>query len=301
MLASTAAGLALAGVKPIALAQSSGLANMGSAITSLLKPYNITFAIIISWRTYKEGDSEVQHKHLATQLPKLIDAYGYAYELLDTNSVQTAVAQINASSTSHTICVLQKDTFSQVKLESKNTLDLSAHHKRSEYLLELNEHFANSEHIFIGTTGNTAREMYSFMSETKNFYMAGNMGGALSLGLGLALAGRRVFVCGGDAEFTMHQGGLATAGRYKDLNITYIVFDNEQNKSTGGQASLQSHLDYVGIARACGFNARNIKDLAHFKEFLHQDALGLEFLHIKCDTDEQTPRPPLSVITINKI
>jgi len=49
---------------------------------SLLKPYNITFPIITSWRTYKEGDSEIQHQHLATNLPKLIEAYGYEKSIL---------------------------------------------------------------------------------------------------------------------------------------------------------------------------------------------------------------------------
>jgi phosphonopyruvate decarboxylase len=51
---SVAVGLKLSGKKPIVIVQSSGLTNMGSAITSLLKPYNITLPIITSWRTYKE-------------------------------------------------------------------------------------------------------------------------------------------------------------------------------------------------------------------------------------------------------
>ena len=46
---------------------------------------------------------------------------------------------------------------------------------------------------------NTAREMYSFMPNSKNFYMAGNMGGALSLGFA-AKSCKKVFICGGDAE-----------------------------------------------------------------------------------------------------
>ena len=64
--ASVAAGLKMAGKKPIVIVQSSGVTNMGSNITSLLKPYGVTFPIITSWRTYKEGDSEIQHQHLAT-------------------------------------------------------------------------------------------------------------------------------------------------------------------------------------------------------------------------------------------
>ena len=66
-----AAGLKMSGANPIVIVQSSGLTNMGSCITSLLKPYGVTFPIITSWRTYKDGDSEIQHQHLATELPKL--------------------------------------------------------------------------------------------------------------------------------------------------------------------------------------------------------------------------------------
>ena len=65
---SIAAGLRMGG-KTIVIVQSSGLTNMVSCITSLLIPYEITFPIITSWRSYKEGDSEIQHKHLATKLP----------------------------------------------------------------------------------------------------------------------------------------------------------------------------------------------------------------------------------------
>ena len=65
---SVAAGLKMSGQRPIVIIQSSGLTNMGSCITSLLKPYNITFPIMTSWRDYNEGDSEIQHMHLAKYL-----------------------------------------------------------------------------------------------------------------------------------------------------------------------------------------------------------------------------------------
>ena len=105
---STAAGLKLSGAKPIVIVQSSGLTNMGSAITSMLKPYNITLPIITSWRTYKEGDSEVQHKHLATKLPNLIEAYGYNHDILDQDSISKAISQIENANETQTIIVLQK-------------------------------------------------------------------------------------------------------------------------------------------------------------------------------------------------
>ena len=98
---SIAAGLTMAGKNPIVIVQSSGLTNMASCITSLLKPYGITFPIITSWRTFKEGDSEIQHQHLATELPKLISAYGYRYHILDSQNLNNAIAQINDCNHSH--------------------------------------------------------------------------------------------------------------------------------------------------------------------------------------------------------
>jgi sulfopyruvate decarboxylase TPP-binding subunit len=299
---SIAAGLKMAGKKPIVIVQSSGLTNMASCITSLLKPYGITFPILTSWRTYKEGDSEIQHQHLATELPKLISAYGYQHHILDSQNLDDAISQINDCNVKHTICVIKTNSFDKVVLETKHTLDLSAYIPRSEFLISLNDQFKSEDILFIGTTGNAAREMYSFMPDTNNFYLAGNMGGALSVGLGAAKAGKKVIVCGGDAEFVMHLGGLTTAGRYaSEVNLTYVLFDNEQNKSTGGQNTYQSHLDYIGIAKNAGFNITNntIKTLDEFKSSV-KDISGLKFICVKCGLDEETPRPPLDIIKVNE-
>ena len=297
---SIAAGLKLAGSKPIVIVQSSGLTNMGSCITSMLLPYGITFPIITSWRTYKEGDSEVQHKHLATALPKLIEAYGYKHQILEQDNLDAIISQVNESNNKFLINILKKDTFSKVELDEKHKLKLN-YIPRSEFLKALNEKYKNSDTIFIGTTGNTAREMYSFMSETKNFYMVGNMGGALSLGVGMAKAGKKVIILGGDAEFVMHMGGLTTVGRYKDLDLNYIVFDNESNKSTGGQATYQNHINYIEIARNSGLNVVN-KVIFNPQEMIENIKSNiLNFIYIKCGYDEVTPRPPVNVVTINKV
>jgi len=299
---SIAAGLRMAGKKPIVIVQSSGLTNMASCITSLLKPYNITFPILSSWRTYKEGDSEIQHQHLATELPILIRAYGYKYHILDNQNLDNAVTQINDCNKTHTICVMRKDSFDTVELNDEYKLDLSIYSPRSEFLIAMNRQFKNTNILFIGTTGNTAREMYGFMPDTNNFYMAGNMGGAICLGLGAAKAGKKVIVCGGDAEFVMHMGGLTTAGRYADnIDLIYIVFDNEQNKSTGGQNTYQNHLNYNDIAIGAGFCVESdiITSVETFMTVV-QSVNGLKFLHVKCGIDKETPRPPLNVVKINE-
>lgn len=302
---SIAAGLKMAGLKPVVIVQSSGVTNMGSCITSLLKPYGVTFPILTSWRTYSKGDSEIQHEHLATELPKLIDAYGYEHLILDKDSIENAIEQIKTCNETHKICIIKKDSFTKVELNNEHKLDLSSYIPRSKFLINLNEKYKNQDTLFIGTTGNTAREMYSFMKDTNNFYMAGNMGGALGLGLGASKAGKKVVVCGGDAEFVMHMGALTTAGRYKEqINLIYILFDNESNKSTGGQNSYQNHINYINIAKASGLECfeKTIFSLADFFEIVDNfsNKKGLKFLHVKCGTDDETPRPPLEVVKVSK-
>tara|TARA_Y100000768_G_scaffold521_1_gene386 strand:+ start:21286 stop:22356 length:1071 start_codon:yes stop_codon:yes gene_type:complete len=303
---SVASGLKMSNKKPIVIVQSSGLTNLGSCITSLLVPYKVYFPIIVSWRTYNEGDSEIQHKHLAKKLPDLVKAYGYDYEIIDKNNEDVAINQVNKCNESQTLCLLEKETFSPIDLNADYKLDLSKYPRRSEYLIKLNEEFSETDTIFIGTTGNTAREMYSFMPDTKNFYMAGNMGGALSVGLGAFLAGKKVFVCGGDAEFVMHLGGITTAGRYKNTSnngfLAYIVFDNESNKSTGGQGSYQNHVIYSQIAKNSNFNIRNtISEVNDFELSLKKDLTNFCFFHVKCSYDDTVPRPPLDVVAKNNL
>ncbi len=301
---SVAAGLKMSGARPIVIVQSSGLTNMGSNITSLLKPYGVTFPILTSWRTYKDGDSEIQHQHLATELPSLIEAYGYEHVVLDSEDLTTAIEQINGCDDSFTIGVIKKDSFTKVALDEKHKIDTSSYTPRSEFLISMNEKFKNTDTLFIGTTGNTAREMYSFMPDTNNFYMAGNMGGALSLGLGAAMTGKKVIVCGGDAEFVMHMGGLTTAGRYQNVDLTYILFDNEQNKSTGGQNTYQSHVDYINVAKSSNINAVEnvITTMQEFTDVMSdvKSANELKFMCVKCGLDDETPRPPLDIVKVSE-
>jgi phosphonopyruvate decarboxylase len=301
---SIASGLKMSEKKPIVIVQSSGVTNMGSSMTSLLKPYGVTFPIMTSWRTYKEGESEIQHQHLATELPALIEAYGYEHTILDIENIENALSQIDLCDTTETVCIIKKDSFSKIELLEEHKLDLSNYTPRSKFLISMNDTFKDTNTLFIGTTGNTAREMYSFMPNTNNFYMAGNMGGALSLGLGASLAGKKVIVCGGDAEFVMHMGGMTTAGRYENIDLTYLLFDNQSNKSTGGQNSYQSHVDYINIAKASGLTTIDsvIEDLSEFTTTLEtiQVTKGLKFLCVKCGVDDETPRPPINVVKVKE-
>jgi thiamine pyrophosphate-dependent acetolactate synthase large subunit-like protein len=87
------------------------------------------------------------------------------------------------------------------------------------------------------------------------FTMAGAMGGATMMGLGLALARRdkRVLVVTGDGELLMNLGSLATIAVLDPPNLSIIVVDNGHYGETGYQKSHTSlGVDLEKIAAGAG-------------------------------------------------
>ena len=87
------------------------------------------------------------------------------------------------------------------------------------------------------------------------FPLWGAMGGAIPLGLGLAIAQpeRRVLVVTGDADTLMGLGSLATVAVQMPDNLTITVFDNERYGETGMQATATAHsADIAAIAAGSG-------------------------------------------------
>src|SRR6201996_2186748 len=97
------------------------------------------------------------------------------------------------------------------------------------------------------------------------------MGGAVMIGLGLALAQPKlpVVVITGDGEMLMGIGSLATGGLQKPANLTIIVLNNECYGETGGQVSHTSAAaDLVGVARSCGIpDSKAISTLGEIEAF----------------------------------
>jgi phosphonopyruvate decarboxylase len=96
----------------------------------------------------------------------------------------------------------------------------------------------------------------------------GFMGGASSLGLGLALAcpDRPVIVMDGDGSLLMQLGSLATIAGAAPANLYHIVFRNGVYHTSGAQPMPVSEiLSFQGLAEASGyaFSERidNLEDL----------------------------------------
>ncbi len=89
-----------------------------------------------------------------------------------------------------------------------------------------------------------------------SFPLWGAMGGAATLGLGLALAQpkRQVLVITGDGEMLMGLGSLAVIGVQRPANLSIVVLDNERYGETGMQPTHTAHgVDLAAMASAAGF------------------------------------------------
>jgi len=144
--------------------------------------------------------------------------------------------------------------------------------------------------IVVGGLGASTYDIAAAGDHDRNFYLWGAMGGAVMIGLGVALAQPKlpVVVITGDGEMLMGMGSLATVGLQQPKNLSIIVLDNEVYGETGGQAShTAGRTDLIGVARACGINdARNLATMAEIEAFAAsmQEMSGPRFANVKIDS-----------------
>jgi thiamine pyrophosphate-dependent acetolactate synthase large subunit-like protein len=145
--------------------------------------------------------------------------------------------------------------------------------------------------IVVGGLGASTYDIAAAGDHDRNFYLWGAMGGAVMIGLGLALAQPDVpvLVITGDGEHLMGMGSLATVGLQKPGNLTIVVLDNECYGETGGQAShTAGTVDFVGIAKSCGIaDAGTLATMAEVEAYaatLQHVTAVTRFASIKIDS-----------------
>jgi thiamine pyrophosphate-dependent acetolactate synthase large subunit-like protein len=145
--------------------------------------------------------------------------------------------------------------------------------------------------IVVGGLGASTYDIAAVGDHDRNFYLWGAMGGAVMIGLGIALAQPHlpVVVITGDGDMLMGMGSLATVGLQKPKNLTIVVLDNEVYGETGGQAShTAATVDLVGVARSCGIGdsraIATMEDIAAYAPGMQDTASGPRFASVKIDS-----------------
>lgn len=112
-------------------------------------------------------------------------------------------------------------------------------------------------HLFIAGLAGSARDAAALTEEGDNlFALGGAMGGAVSMGLGVALAVREesVAVITGDGELLMNAGALATVASAAPGNLTVVCIDNGMHGETGGQPGHTARQTNLAVmAEGAGF------------------------------------------------
>jgi thiamine pyrophosphate-dependent acetolactate synthase large subunit-like protein len=114
----------------------------------------------------------------------------------------------------------------------------------------------HEDFLLVAGLAGTSRDVAALTADGAHTYtMAGAMGGATMMGLGLALArpDKRVLVVTGDGELLMNVGSLATIAVLNPPNLSILCVDNGHYGETGYQKSHTSlGVDLERIAAGSG-------------------------------------------------
>jgi sulfopyruvate decarboxylase subunit beta len=123
----------------------------------------------------------------------------------------------------------------------------------------------------------------------------GFMGGASSLGLGIALARpeRRVLVLDGDGSLLMQLGSLATVAGAAPRNLVHFLFKNGVYHTSGAQGIPGGlSVDFVMMAKGAGYRqATAVDDLDDLERRLPEllRSEGPIFVELRTGLAQQTP------------
>ena len=291
-----AAGYHLAtGKVPLVYMQNSGEGNIINPVASLLndKVYGIPCIFVVGWRGEPGVHDEPQHIYQGEVTVKLLDDMDIASYVI---GKETTVADIRKTMEKFRELLAKGKQVAFVvrkgALEYDGKVDYSNANKmtREEIIKEITG-FTGDDPI-VSTTGKASRELFE-IREAKDqghghdFLTVGSMGHSSSIALGIALQNdkKKIWIIDGDGAALMHMGSMAVMGAYAPKNVIHIIINNGAHETVGGQPTVASKVDLVGVAKACGYKkVFSADDKESLRDCLKQakNAGELTFIEVKC-------------------
>lgn len=162
-----------------------------------------------------------------------------------------------------------------------------------------------TDHLVVTSLSGQRIEWGSLSSHDGNLLL-GEMGAALSVGAGLALAlpNRTVVVLESDGSVLLSLSSLATVANLEIHNLAVLVFDNgaysgtriSEPTATGGKTDLEQVAKGAGIERSV-----TVRDLEDFRKQAALAMAGKALSFIVCKVQESLihrdmPRPDLDLL-----
>ncbi|MDB4993988.1 MAG: Phosphonopyruvate decarboxylase [Myxococcaceae bacterium] len=315
-----ASGAELCGKHAAVMFQNSGFGNTVNPLTSLNMIFKIPVLVIATLRGEPGGPAdEPQHDLMGKITTGLFELMQIPWEYFpqeeaDIASVlERAVTHMTRVRTPYAL-VMKKDSVESYKLQTKaspralpaltpDTTPWSKDLPSRTDVLRVVQKAARPNDALVATTGYTGRELYALDDKANQIYMVGSMGCASSFGLGIAWAkpNKRAVVLDGDGAALMRLGALATLGYERPKNLLHIVLDNEAHDSTGGQSTVSHSVDFVTIAKACGYpKALRVASLEELGNVVAADHDALTFVHVKTKpgAPKDLPRPTVTPLEV---
>lgn len=277
--------------------QNSGLGNCINPLTSLTDPavYRIPMLLIIGWRGEPGIKDEPQHIKQGRITKRQLELLGIPYWVIQADSdIMTLIDDIFfaiETSNAPAAFLVRNGTFSTY---NRKTIEERIVYFTREDALNAILDLADTEDLFVSTTGKTSRELFELRVKRQesqhDFLTVGSMGHTSSIALGVALGApnRRVICLDGDGSAIMHLGALSTIGSRKPANLIHVILNNCAHESVGGQATVANQMDFSSISMACGYQryhlVQDVQSLKQSWKIMNHENKGPQLIEIVIKT-----------------
>jgi len=291
-----AAGYHLAtGKVPVVYMQNSGEGNIINPVASLIneKVYAIPMIFIIGWRGEPGVHDEPQHIYQGEVTIKLLEDMGIESLII---GKETTIDEVeNKMKEFRRVLNSGKDVAFVIRKGALEYNEKVVYKNNGKMLREeIIQHIVEvtGEDPIISTTGKASRELFETrvvngQDHKYDFLTVGSMGHSSSIALGVALnkPNKKIWCVDGDGAVLMHMGAMAVIGANRPRNLVHIVINNGAHETVGGMPTVGGNIDFVGIAKACGYpNAVSVDDFDSLDKELKvaKEREELSLIEVKC-------------------